>query len=273
MLDQVERRIAQLGRVMRRDCGGHADRNALGAVSEKIRKRAGQHHRLFLGAVIGRAKIDRVLVDPLDQKTGHFGEARLGVAHRRRIIAVDIAEIALPVDQRVALGEVLREPHQRVVDRLIAMGMEFADDIAHHTSAFLERGARIEPQQAHRIKQTPVHRLEAVARIRQRAVHDGGERIGEIALLKRITQGDFLHIGRIGNQGRTHEDSIANAERADNLVGWAKAPGIAPAVCDGLSRRAHQRRRWCARRDRPSLILQAMPSAFTHPTLPPPQRR
>ncbi len=28
-------------------------------------------------------------------------------------IAVDIAEIALPVRQRVAHGEILREPHQR----------------------------------------------------------------------------------------------------------------------------------------------------------------
>ncbi len=221
MLDQVERRIAQLGRVMRRYGGRHADRNALGAVGEQIGKGARQHHRLFFGAVIGRAEIDRVLVDPLDQKAGHFGQARLGVAHRCRIIPVNIAEIALAVDQRVALGEILRQSHQRVIDGLIAVGMEFADDIAHHAGAFLERGARIEPQQAHRIEETPVHRLEAVARIGQRAVHDGGERIVEIALLQRVAQGDFLHAGRIGNQCSSHGDSIPNAAGDDNLV----APG------------------------------------------------
>ena len=49
---------------------------------------------------------------------------RFGVAHGGGIIAVDIAEIALPVDQRIALGEILREPHQRVIDRLIAVRMD-----------------------------------------------------------------------------------------------------------------------------------------------------
>ena len=64
---------------------------------------------------------------------------RLGVAHRRRVIAVDIAEIALPVDQRIALRELLREPHQRVVDRPIAVRMVFADDVADDARGLLER--------------------------------------------------------------------------------------------------------------------------------------
>ena len=121
MVDQMERGVAQLGRIVRRDRGRHADRDALRAVGEQIGKRARQHHRLFLGAVIGRPEIDRVLVDAVEQEARDLGEARLGVAHRRRVIAVDIAEIALAVDQRIALGEILGEPHQRVVDRLVAM--------------------------------------------------------------------------------------------------------------------------------------------------------
>ena len=36
------------------------------------------------------------------------------------------------------------------------------------------------------IKDAPVDRLEPVARVRQRAMHDGGQRIGEIALLERL---------------------------------------------------------------------------------------
>ena len=71
-----------------------------------------------------------------------LGEARLGVAHGGGVIAVDIAEIALPVDQRIALREILREPHQRVIDRLVAVRMELADHVADHARAFLERGAR-----------------------------------------------------------------------------------------------------------------------------------
>ena len=94
----------------------------------------------------------------------------------------------------------VRLPHQGVIDRLIAMGMKLADNVADDTGAFLEGGAGIEPQQPHRIEQPPVHRLEAVARVGQGAMHDGGERIGEIALLQRLAQADLLDVGRVGNQ-------------------------------------------------------------------------
>ena len=51
------------------------------------------------------------------------------------VIAVDVAEIALPVDQRIALGEILGEAHQRVVDRLVAVRMELADHVADDLGA------------------------------------------------------------------------------------------------------------------------------------------
>ena len=54
------------------------------------------------------------------------------------IIAVDIAEIALPIHQRIALRETLGETNERIVDRLIAMRMIFTDDIADDASAFLK---------------------------------------------------------------------------------------------------------------------------------------
>ena len=52
----------------------------------------------------------------------------------------------------------------------------------------------IEPQQPHGVQDAPVDRLQAVARIRQRPVHDGRERIGEIALLQRILEIDVLDL-------------------------------------------------------------------------------
>ena len=201
IVDQEQRGVAQLGGVVRRDRGRHADRDALRAVGEQIGERARQHHRLVLGAVIGRPEIDRVLVDAVDQEPRDLGEARLGVAHGGRVIAVDIAEIALPVDQRIALRKILRQPHQRVVDRLVAVRMELADDVADHARAFLERRVGIEAQLLHRIQQPPVHRLEPVARIRQRAVHDGRQRIGEIALFQRIAQRDLLDRTADGGEG------------------------------------------------------------------------
>ena len=188
----MQRRIAQLRRVVRRDRGGHAHGDALRAVGEQVGKRARQHDGLALRAVVGGAKIDGILVDAVEEETRHLGETRLGVTHGGRIIAVDIAEISLAVDQRIALREILREAHERVIDRLVAMRVKFADDVADHARAFLERGAGIEVQLLHRIEQTPMHRLEAVARVRQRAAGDGGKRVLQIALFECIAQRDLF---------------------------------------------------------------------------------
>ncbi len=216
MIDEVERGVAQLRRIVRRDRGRHADRDALGAVGEQVGERARQHRRLVFRAVIGRTKVDGVLVDAVDQEPRDLGEPRLGVAHRRGIIAVDVAEIALAVDQRIALREVLREAHQGIVNRLVTMRMEFADDVADDARAFLERGAGVEPQQPHGIEQTAVDRLQTVARIGKRAMHDGRQRIVEIALLQCLAERDLLHVGRPGNRFVVHDEEIPNAGEANN---------------------------------------------------------
>ena len=207
IVDQIERGVAQLGHVVRRDGGRHADGDALRAVGEQIGKCRRQHHRLAAGAVIGRTEIDRVLVDAIEQQSGNFGEPRLGVAHGGGVIAVDIAEIALPVDQRIALREILRQTHQRVVDRLVAVRMEITHHVADHLGRFLEGRIGVEPQHAHAVEDAAVHRLQAVARVRQCAIHDGGERVGEVALLQRLAQRDLFHLALIGgNQSLTHAE-------------------------------------------------------------------
>jgi hypothetical protein len=206
IIDQEQRGVEKFGGVVRRDRGRHADGDALRAVGQKIGERRRQHHRLLAGAVIARAEIDRVFVDAVDQQACDLRQPRLGVAHRRRIIAVDVAEIALAVDQRIALGEVLRQPHQRVVDRLVAMRMEIAHHVADHLGRLLEGRAGVEPQQAHAVQNAAVHRLEAVARVRQRAVHDGRQRVSEVALLERLAQTHFFDGSLVGgNQTLAHD--------------------------------------------------------------------
>ncbi len=205
IVDQIERGVAQLADIVRRDGGRHADGDALRAVGEQIGKGRRQHRRLFGGAVIGGAEIDRVLVDAVEQQARDFRQARLGVAHGGRVIAVDIAEIALPVDQRIALGEILRQPHQSVVDRLVAVRVEIAHHVADHLGRLLEGGVGVEPQEAHTVEDAPVHGFEAVARVGQRAVHDGGKRVGEIALFQRRAQRDLLDLALLGgNQSFVH---------------------------------------------------------------------
>ena len=48
-----------------------------------------------------------------------------------------------------------------------------------------------------------MHRLQPVAGIGQRAAHDGGQRIGEVALFQRITEVDDSPAGPRGGGGST----------------------------------------------------------------------
>ena len=198
LLDQVERGVAQFGGIVRRNRCRHADRDALRSVGQQIREGRRQNHRLLRNAVVVRPEIDSVFVDAVEEQAGDLGQARLGVTVGRGIIAVDIAKISLAVDQRIARGKILCEPHQRIVDCLVAVRMEIAHHVADDLCGLLERRAGVETQQPHAVKNAPVHRLEPVARVRQRAVHDGRQGIGEIALLKRLAQRDFLHPAWLG---------------------------------------------------------------------------
>jgi hypothetical protein len=200
-LDQMQKRVADLDDVVRRDIGRHADGDAGRAVGEQIGEGGGEDDRLLALAVVGVAEIDRVLVEPAQQIDRDGREPRFGVAHRRRVIAVDVPEIALPVDQRIALGEILRETHQRVVDRLVAVGMVFADHVADDARALLESGFGVEAQLLHRPEQAPMDGLQPVAHVGQRAGHDGRQRVGEVAFAQRVGQGHGFDFGgdRVGH--------------------------------------------------------------------------
>ena len=125
-------------------------------------------------------------------------QAALRVPHGRRIIAVDIAEIALAIDERVADGEVLGEAHERVVDGLVAVRVEVTHHLADDLRALLEAARGIELQLPHGVENAPVDRLQAVAHVGQRPVQDRGQRVGQIALFQRLAQIDGFNGARAG---------------------------------------------------------------------------
>ena len=187
-LDQMQRRVAQFAGIVRRNVGGHADGDARGAVGEQVGEIAGEHRRLLLAAVVIGAEVDGVLVDAVEELRRDLGQARLGVAVGSRVIAVDIAEIALAVDQRIADGEVLREARQSIVNRLVAVGVEVAHGVADDLGAFAKLALRLEAELAHGVEHATVHGLQAVAHVGERPVHDGGERVSEVALFQSLAQ-------------------------------------------------------------------------------------
>ena len=105
----------------------------------------------------------------------------LGVAHGGRRVVVDVPEVALAVDERVAQRERLRHADERVVDRLVAVRVVRAHHVADHARALEPRPVRLQPGLVHRVEHAPVHGLQAVADVRQRARDDHAHRVVEEA--------------------------------------------------------------------------------------------
>ena len=198
IVDQRDAGVDDLAEIVRRDVGRHADRDAAGAVDQKIRIAGRQHHRLVFRIVVVGLEIDRVLVEVAQQLHGRPRQPALGVPVGRGVIAVDRAEIALAVDQRQAHGKILHHAHQRVVDRLVAVRMVFAHHVADHVGALDVLLVRRVPVLVHRIEDAPVHRLEPVARIGQRARHDHAHGVIEVAALHLVGDRYRANVGGAG---------------------------------------------------------------------------
>jgi hypothetical protein len=226
--------VAELAGIVRRDVGRHADGDARGAVREQVGEVGGEDRRLLLAAVVIGAEVDSVLVDAVEEMGRDLGQPRFGVALGRRVIAVDIAEIALPVDERVAHGEVLGETCQRVVDGLVTVGVKIAHRVADDLGAFPELALGAEPELLHGVEQPAMHGLQPVAHIGQRAMHDGRKRISEIALLKRLAEIDGLDRAlriRWRDYALSHEGRLAH--RALSLKGAKGCGREAAALASG----------------------------------------
>ena len=200
--------------VVRRDVGRHADRDAGRAVDQQVRHPR-RHDRgfEFLLVVVG-LEVDGFLVDVGHQLVGDARHARLGVSHRRGVVAVDRTEVALAVDQQVAQRERLRHAHQRVVHRGVAVRVVLTDDVTDDTRRLVVRLVAVRAELVHREQHAAVHRLQAVADVRERAPHDHAHRVIEVAaahLVFEIYRDDFL--GEFG-----HRDSVL----VDRPHTWAR---------------------------------------------------
>ena len=110
-----------------------------------------------------------------------LGKPDFGVPHGSGVVAVDRAEVALAVHQHMAHREVLRHPHDGVVDRLVAVGVVFADDVADDARGLLVSAVPVVVELVHRKENPPMHRFEAIACIRQGAPHYHAHGVIQIA--------------------------------------------------------------------------------------------
>jgi hypothetical protein len=171
LLDQVAGGGHDLDEVVRRHVGGHAHRDAAGAVDQEVGERRRHDRGLGLLAVVVGLEVDGVLVERLDHEHGRRGQPGLGVTHGGGQV-VGRAEVAVAVDQRQPHGERLRQADQRVVDGAVAVGVQLAHDVADNAGRLDVPAVGAQAHLAHRVQDAPLHGLEAVARVGQGTLID-----------------------------------------------------------------------------------------------------
>ena len=202
MVNQVDDGVADLAQVVRGDVGRHSHRDARCPVDQHIGETGGQDRRLGKGIVkIGR-EIHRVLVNVGQEFIGHRGQPRLGVAHRRRRVAVNAAEVALPGNQRVAHRKVLRQSHQSVVYRSFAVGMKLAQHFPGDPGALAKLRAGADAHIVHGVQDAPLHRLQPVAHVGKRPRHYNAHGISQIGSPHFVLNADRLLSGRSAGRNR-----------------------------------------------------------------------
>ena len=180
MVDEVGHGRDDFAEVVRRDVGRHAHGNARSAVDQQIGHTCRQHHRLLQAAVEVVDEIDGIFVDIHQHFLSNAAEAGFGVAHRRRGIAIDAAEVALTVDQGIAHGKILRHAGHGFVNRLVAVGVIFAQHFANDAGRFLVSRVGAQAHVVHGIEDAALDGFEAIASVRQSARHNHAHGVVEV---------------------------------------------------------------------------------------------
>ena len=183
LVDHMAQPVDDLAHIVRRDIGRHAHGDAVGTVHQKIGDARRKHQRLLEGTVVVRHEIDGVLIQIAEHFRSDLRHAHFRITHGRRGVAVDGAEIAVPVHQRIPGGKILRHAHCRFIDGGVAVGMVLAQHVADDAGGFLIGLARQHARFLHGVQNAAVHRLHPVPHIGKRAGDDDGHRVIDVGCL------------------------------------------------------------------------------------------
>ena len=149
VLERPERAVGDLAEVVRRDVGGHADRDADGAVDQQVGEARREHDRLLRLTVVVVLEVDGVFFDVAHHLERERGHLRLGVPGRGGALVAGRAEVALAECERVPQRPRLHEADEGVVDGRVAVRVVVAHDLADDARALGERLVGAEPAVVH----------------------------------------------------------------------------------------------------------------------------
>ena len=231
-VEQMDARAGHFAQVVRRDVGGHADRDAGRSVQQHVRHACRQPGRFVARAVVIRREVDRALVDFVEQQFGHRRETRFGVAHRREgFRIVGRTEVALAVDERIAVRERLGHQHHRFVAGAVAVRMVFAEHLADRERALARLGGRGKAQVVHRVDDAALYGFESVTDEGQGAVEHHVHRVVEVGALGVILERDLFEIGLQVH----HRHFISRSADCDAIRGRCGRDEASPRASDIVS--------------------------------------
>src|SRR6267154_4990639 len=182
LFDQENGRVHNFAQIVRRNVGGHADGDAAGAIDEEIRDARWKNKGLFACLIEIGNEVDGFFFEVGENVFADFCEARFGVPHGRRWIAVDRAEISLAVDERIAHVEILREADERGINNRFTVRMIVAGSVAADFRALAVAAVGGQAEVVHGHQDAPLDRLQAVAHVGKSASDDHAHRIIEVRL-------------------------------------------------------------------------------------------
>ena len=195
LIDQGNQGIHDLPQVMGRNVGRHADSNARHAVQEQVGQLRRQHHRLVALSIVGGPHRHRILRQLRQHLHGDVLQPHLGVPHRGGRIAIHRAEVPLTVDHRIPQREGLRHARERLVDRQVTVRVMLTHHLANDRGTLLVLGLGQHAEVLeHRVKDAPLHRLESVAHIGQRARGDDRKRVVQVTGAGGLCEDHILNI-------------------------------------------------------------------------------
>ncbi len=198
VVDHANQRLANFAQVVRRNRRGHAHRDAVGAVDQQVGKLRGEDRGLGVPLVVGGHVVDGVELEIFEHHRRDWRHAGLGVSHGRGGQPGDGAKVALLVDQHVPHVPLLGHADQGGIDDSLAVRMVVTAGVAGDLGALDAAGARREVQIVHGHQDAPLRGLEAVAHIGQSAADNDAHRIGEVAVLQLVLDGQ---LDRAAEQG------------------------------------------------------------------------